>query len=112
MDLISLAQGLIKSFGVETVLIVLVADYIFFRRKTENRLHSGDLRFDGIEENIRITGRAALRLEMTNKDLPIEERIRAFKQYVEHFEGNGYMEIYYETVLKPLAREEQTGQEH
>lgn len=108
MDLIALARGLIEQFGVETILIALVADHIWLRRKVLKELKENSERDIDTRGTLNTIGKVALRLEIVNPELPTEERIAAYNLYTKEFNGNGYMHIYYDSVLRPLAEKEQS----
>lgn len=98
--------SLITAFGTPTVVIVLLSHYLWYIKQTESRLKEGDGKFNSLEKNMMIIGRSALRLEIVNDKLPLNERVRAYNQYTDEFHGNGYMHEYYEVEIKPLLKEE------
>lgn len=98
--------------GTPTFVGVLAAYVYTYNKHNTKRLKDGEDRFDRIEQSLRTIGLVSLRHEIMSNEMPIRERIRAYEQYKKDFNGNGYMDEYYEKVLLPLIDEDIRGQEH
>lgn len=97
---------LVNQFGTGPVVIALIGASAWYANRTEKRLKDGDEKFKLIERNMMVIGRVALRLEIVNEKMPLQERVRAYEQYVNDFQGNGAITEYYEKKIKPkLANE-------
>lgn len=105
-------NNLIQAFGTPTVVIVMFG-YLFYKTKQDNiehtailkRLQDGDAKFNSIEKNLRKITLITMKQEIMNDNFPLNDRERAYRQYKE-LGGNGYMDTYYNKVLKPLIAEE------
>lgn len=75
-----------------------------YKDEVEKRFELGSKKFLLLEKKMMIIGKSSLRHEMTDSELPIRERVRAYEEYSNEFNGNGYMKEYYETVLIPLLK--------
>lgn len=112
MDIIKYLQDLILMLGTPTFVGILAAYVLTYNRYNTKRLKDGDDRFNRMEQSIRTIGLVSLRHEIMSNEMPIRERIRAYEQYKKDFNGNGYMDEYYEKILLPLVDKEITGQEN
>lgn len=110
-------EGLVVAFGTPVVTIALIAFLVYFTRTHSrehidilSRLKKGDDKFDSVDKNLKKITLITLKQEIMNEEFPIDDRLRAYKQYKE-LGGNGYMDVYYETVLKPQAESFARGEE-
>ena len=102
-------EGIVGAFGTPVVVIALIA-YLFYFNKTHSaehakilsRLEKGDTKFESVDKNLKKITLITLKQEIMNQSFPIDDRLRAYAQYHE-MGGNGYMDVYYNEILKPQA---------
>ena len=69
-----------------------------------NRLTINEDKFEELEHLVKEIALISLRSEILQGVFPIEDRLKSYCKY-KAMDGNGYMDTYYEEVLRPLARE-------
>lgn len=104
MDLFTILSGFVSLLTKSEFMIALLAFLIWFVTRTESRLNKGDVKFDEQYKLLKKVALISLKTEMLHGEFPIEDRMKAYFQYKE-LGGNGYIDAYYNQVLKPLAEE-------
>lgn len=104
----SYVADIVSQFGTGPVVVALIGAAAWYAHRTEKRLEEGDKKFQMLEKNMMIIGRVALRLEIVNEKIPLQERVHAYEQYVNDFNGNGYITEYYNSKIKPKLNKEFT----
>lgn len=105
-------EGIISAFGTPVVVMAIVG-YLYYKTNRDNkehqdilnRLRDGDNRFDTIDRNLRKITLITMKQEIMNDSFPVNDRERAYRQYKD-LGGNGYMDTYYNKVLKPQIEKE------